>query len=482
MKFRLLEELDESIRDSLADNRFYGRQSWVTPARAASGDRIHDAVVVGAGQNGLSLAYNLRLRGVRRIKVLDAQPEDRTGPWSSFARMPRLRTPKALPGPDCDNPLLRFKTWFCAAYSEAEYATFDFIPLPYWREYLSWYRRVLEIETVNGTRVDDITWDASDQCLSVHTAGPEGRERFLARRVCLATGITGSGRWSVPEELTRNLPVGTYHCAWEDIPWDTLADRDVVVIGAGASGFDNAGRAVEAGCRSATVIGRSAFPKRDVYFELWRGRDDSEDVPEGRGTRAADLLEPLLAYHPRLADADRLQLVTALFEHGRSPANPEYLSRVRHLDRIRVLEGWPIESLSHDPATGRIQVTGQNGELSADAVIFATGPQIGLEHREELRSLTDRILTWGDRIPAGSDAPADLCGYPKLSPFFQLQSKDGDDTDLSRVYCLSDIIHNTVGIQSSRHVVTTVADHVAASLYAEQFDDHIAFINGIVTA
>ncbi|MGH3622921.1 MAG: hypothetical protein ACRDQ5_14160, partial [Sciscionella sp.] len=78
--FESAEVLDAHVRDSLHDNRFYSKQSWVAPAVARDGVKIHDVVIVGAGQNGLALAFNLKLRGVRRIVVVDAQDRDKPGP------------------------------------------------------------------------------------------------------------------------------------------------------------------------------------------------------------------------------------------------------------------------------------------------------------------------------------------------------------------------------------------------------------------
>lgn len=475
--FESVEALDAHVRDSLTDNRFYSRQSWVRPATTASGDKIHDVVVIGAGQNGLALAYQLKLRGVRRIVAVDRQPADQPGPWSSFARMHQLRTPKSIPGPDCGNPLLSFRAWFCSAHSAAEYASFDFIPLWYWREYLAWFRRILDIETVNDVAVDDIEWDPEDACFRLHTDTPV---TFTARTVCLATGITATGEWSVPPELTSLLPSGVFFDAWEAIPWPELAGADVAIAGAGATAFDNAIQALAAGCRSATVIGRRPFPKKDVYVELWRGRDDSSVFPDEASSPPADQLDALLAYHVDLADADRLRLISALFRYGRSPANAEYLARLPDLDRMTILEECPIERIDLDPATGRVRISGKGERWEFDRVIFATGPRGGIDSRPELRRVAAKTLTWGD---VAGDLAADLDHhtYPKLTTHYQLQPKPGVVADeLSRIYCLAEIVHATVGLQSVQHVVPKVAAHIAASLFSEQVSDTISFVESLL--
>jgi len=474
--FESVEALDAHVRESLADNRFYSKQSWVRPASTSDGDRIHDVVVVGAGQNGLALAYQLKLRGVRRIVVVDRQRRDRPGPWSHFARMPQLRTPKSIPGPDCGNPLLSFRAWFCSAYSAAEYASFEHIPLRHWQEYLAWFRQVLDIDTVNQVAITDIAWDPAHRCFRLRT---DDQVAFAARKVCLATGITATGQWMVPSELTGALPRRSYFVAWEEIPWPELAGADLAVVGAGATGFDNAARALASGARSVTVIGRRPFPKKDLYFELWRGRDDSAVFPDEADSPPADQLDALLAHHVELADADRRALLAGLFRHGRSPANPDYLSRVCDVDRMTILEDWRLERIDHDPATGKVRITGNGERREFDRVIFATGPRGGLDHRPELRRLAAITRTWADT----GDPPGDLDQhtYPKLTAHYQLQPRVGVIADeLRHIYCLAEIVHATVGLQSVQHVVPKVAAHIAATLYGEQVSDTIALMAALL--
>jgi FAD-dependent urate hydroxylase len=471
--FESVEALDAHVRDSLADNRFYAKQSWVRPTSTPDGERIHDVLVVGAGQNGLALAYQLKLRGVRRIAVVDRQPRDRPGPWSSFARMPHLRTPKSIPGPDCGNPLLTFRTWFRSAYSAREYASFEFIPLRYWQEYLAWFRRVLEIDTVNQVEITDLEWEPAHRYFRARAGSAA---TFAARKVCLATGITATGRWTVPPELVGALPRELYCASWEEIPWPTLAGADVAVVGAGATGFDNAARALESGARSVTVIGRRPFPKKDVYVELWRGRNDGGVFPDEADSPPADQLDALLAHHVELPDADRRQLMAGLFRHGRSPANPDYLSRVRDVDRMTILEDWPVERIDHDPATGKARIRGNGEYRDFDRVVFATGPRGGIEHRPELRRVAARTLTWGD--PPGE---LEQSTYPKLTAHYQLQPKAGVVAEeLGHIYCLAELVHATVGLQSVQHVVPKVAAHIAATLYREQVPETIAFMSALL--
>lgn len=480
--FDSIGELEAALRDHLADLRFYSRQSWVVPGVTAAGNKIFDAVIVGAGQNGLALAYNLKLRGVRRLLVVDAQDTDQPGPWHSFARMRTLRTPKSISGPECSNPLLSFKTWFCSAYSRAEYDGFNFIPLAYWQEYLSWYRRVLEIETLSNRLVTDIQWDPQNDCLRLTVDGPQRgvAAAVHTRKVGLATGMAGAGEWAPPPELAARLPRSSYYTGWEPIPWPEVMGRDVAVIGAGATGFDNAACALEAGCRSVTVYGRRPFPERDVYFELWRGRDDSGAHPCETGHPPADLLDALLAYNASLPDAERIRLVSRLLRNGWSPANPEYLARVPRVDEMVVRPDSPVQRLVYLQGQDQVRVETGADSLVFDRLIFATGVRPGLEHRPELRRLWPSIRVWGDVAGPGVQLPAGLGELPKLSPHYQLQPRQGaSGSEFGHIYSLADLLHIVVGLQSTRYVVSAIAEHMSASLYASQVCQHIEMIEQV---
>jgi len=476
--------LDAYVRDSLEDNRFYSKQSWVPPAKTADAEKIHDVVIVGAGQSGLALAFQLKLRGVRRIAVVDSQEKDRAGPWWSFARMPRMRNPKMIPGPDCGNPLLRFKSWFCAAYSEVEYNSFDFVPLKYWQEYLSWFRAVLEIETINNTTVTNIEWDEAQRCLLLETNGPGNAPlRVAARKVCLATGMTAAGSWEPPEALVDGLPRRSWFGTWEQIPWQELAGKDIAVIGAGASGFDNASYALESDCRSVTVIARSPFQKKSLFVELFHGRDDSDLLLSGEaGANPASIMDAMLDCHVLLPDMDRIRLISRLFKNGRAPVDPDYLSRVDKFEQMTILEGWPIRRIDYIPRTNKVLIAGVGErEREFDRVIFATGPKVGLKYRPELRGLMDGILTWGDWVDNAELSCLELSAYPKLTPNYQFQSKQGAESGgLANVYCLAELVHNTIGMHSLQYVAPKVAAHIASSLFSEHIEDTIAFIDSLV--
>src|SRR6267154_5823140 len=76
----------------------YPIKPWVLPRPVAAGETApYDAVVVGAGQGGLAVAFGLLRARVPNILVIDSAPAGEEGPWVTTARMTVLRSPKHQP-------------------------------------------------------------------------------------------------------------------------------------------------------------------------------------------------------------------------------------------------------------------------------------------------------------------------------------------------------------------------------------------------
>src|SRR5512139_391860 len=74
--------------------------NWVLPAKGPGGRPLLDVLVVGGGMCGQLATFALLREGIRHIRCVDRAPRGREGPWATFARMPILRSPKHLTGPD----------------------------------------------------------------------------------------------------------------------------------------------------------------------------------------------------------------------------------------------------------------------------------------------------------------------------------------------------------------------------------------------
>src|SRR4029077_11070326 len=86
--------------------------------------------------------------------------------------------------------------------------------------------------------------------------GPRGQRVLRARRVVLATGIDGSGEWRVPRAVADALPARLYAHTRDEIDFAALRGKRIAVLGAGASGFDNAATALELGAREVHLFFR----------------------------------------------------------------------------------------------------------------------------------------------------------------------------------------------------------------------------------
>ncbi|HEX4445153.1 MAG TPA: FAD-dependent oxidoreductase, partial [Polyangiaceae bacterium] len=234
----------------------YPRRDWLPVRRTAAGEPVYDVVIVGAGQGGLAAAFGLMRERVRSLLVIDENPIDRAGPWLNFARMRTLRTPKHVLGPDLGIPSLTPRAWYEAQHGEGSWEALGLIPKEGWAAYLAWYRQTLGIPVRPDTRVGALQWEEAERawripCTSVR--GGAGDSVVHARRVVLATGIEGSGRWHVPG-MIRALPAHLYAHTRADIDFEALRGKRVAVLGAGASSFDNASTALERGASEVRLF------------------------------------------------------------------------------------------------------------------------------------------------------------------------------------------------------------------------------------
>src|SRR3954465_15922965 len=94
-----LPELERVARHELAQLR-YPPPNWVLPRNAADGRAMLDVLVVGGGMCGQTAAFALLREGVTNLRCLERAGRGREGPWTTFARMDILRSPKRAPCPD----------------------------------------------------------------------------------------------------------------------------------------------------------------------------------------------------------------------------------------------------------------------------------------------------------------------------------------------------------------------------------------------
>ena len=408
-----LEVLTRQVRRDL-ELLDYPRRPWVTARRTSAGEAMYDVLIVGAGQSGLTIAFGLSRERVGNVLVVDQNPLDRAGPWLNFARMRTLRTPKYLTGPDLGIPSLTPRSYYEAQFGEGSWETLGLIPKELWASYLSWYRQTLAIPVEPETTVGELGYDVTERCFTVPCATPTGSRIARARRVVLATGIEGSGQWTVPAAVKDSLPSRLYAHTRDAIDFASLSGKRVAVLGAGASGFDNAATALEHGAREVHLLFR---------------RHKLVNVNPYRWAEFVGFLK----HHADLPDQERWRFILQILRMGQLPP-ADTLARAQAAAGFQLHAGSGWKSLSSRGDV--VQITTDTATFEVDFVIVATGFVTDLATRPELASFEPHIARWADRyVPPAAETHEDLARHPYLGPSFEFtERRPGEAPYLSRLY------------------------------------------------
>lgn len=360
--------------------------NWVLPATGPGGRPALDVLVIGAGMCGQTAAFALLREGVSNIRVIDRAERGREGPWGTFARMPTLRSPKHLTGPDLGIPSLTFRAWYEAQHGEAGWAALYKVDRLDWLRYLLWLRDTAAIPVENRTEARALRPEGG--LIRIDLAGPGGAETVHARKVVLACGREGSGGRRLPAFAAN--PRGRLHHASDPIDFGLYAGGTVAVLGASASAIDNAATALEAGAAEVTLfVRRRTFPQ--VNTSKWAAFPGFM-----RGYAALD-------------DARRWAFYTYIMGEGTPPPHESVLRCTRHPGfRIRFGEAWTGVAETPDG----LLVETARGTYPVDAAVLAIGFETDLVRRRELAAFRDAILLWGDKV-----APAEAAAYPEAARF-----------------------------------------------------------------
>ncbi|MGI6878490.1 FAD-dependent oxidoreductase [Microbacterium sp. gxy059] len=362
-------------------------------------DADADVVVIGGGQAGLTAAAKLRREGVARVQVLDREDRGREGPWATWARMRTLRTPKILHGPDAGVPAATFAAWFSAQHGERAWEELDLIPRPLWAEYLAWVRRVFDLDVRNGVEVLDVVPRGDRVAVRVRERRTGETRTILARSLVVATGIDGVGGPRIPDAVAHVDPARRIHSSGA-LDADSLRGRRVAVLGAGASAFDNAATALEAGARSVVQ-----YVRRPELPTLNTARSG-----EFRG---------MYRHYEALDDRDKLDISRRRLSLPIPPPDHSVARcRAHAAYDLRLGRGW--RRVEETPLGVRIEDTaGESAEF--DLLILGTGFAVDLDRVPWLSSLSDDIALWADRHPLGDSAvDRTIARYPYLGEGMRL--------------------------------------------------------------
>lgn len=455
-----LERLEAAAREEM---RILGHNHDWVPEPA---DGAYNVVVIGGGQAGLGAAFALSRHRIGRVKILEAGPEhpEAVGCWSRYARMQTLRSPKNMKGIEVDIPSLHTERWFRARYGDAAWESISLVPRLDWNDYLVWYRKVTDADVDFDTTVTVVEPPAEPGGDFTVRATRGGAEvTYRARRVVFSLGLDGGGGPFVPPVIA-DLPEDLRAHTEEYIDFPALAGKRVLVVGAGASGFDNAGMALENGAAEVLVVEReSEVATRNSL----------------RWMEFPGMQERFFS----LPDDDKWAF--GVFNGGlpQPPTQPSVWRAFAH-DNFELRENTMVVSAEvvGEGADRHLRVGDNHGHtLDCDFIISATGYAVDLGMRPELARVVDDIRLWSDVREEAKTHPMGRCPY--LGDGFQFLPKEGAD-EAARAY-IPRLFHFSTGARASHGVagnqlsgiyagITRIADRVAADIMVENWPDFYA--------
>ena len=413
-----LEALNHEVARALATLN-YPAAPWPTSKssthRQDEGDQDLDVLIVGAGMCGQTAAFALRREGVDRLRVIDQASLGQEGPWSTFARMHTLRSPKHLTGPDLGIPSLSFRAWYSALHGEQAWDTLYKIDRLDWHRYLLWLRVQTGIAVDNNFMFKSVRPDPHHpgQKLEVLIEDKLHQRQALVRcrHLVLALGRDGSGklRWPAfkswqPDHLGRFQSV--WHAA-DPIDFNRMRAKRVAVLGAGASAFDNAACALEAGADSV---------------ELHIRRNELPQINKSKGASYPGFQRGFFS----LSDANRWHLMNYIFDEQVPPPH-ESVHRCERFDRFKIClnHAWEdLKIIEHEQQDGKhrqvVQVQSNQGSHVFDQVILATGFDVDLMARTDHENFACAVQRWRDYVsPDAASAFPESARFPYLGPGFE---------------------------------------------------------------
>lgn len=394
--------------------------NWVQAHHGPAGQPVLDVLIAGGGMCGQTVAQALLRDGIRNILAIDQAAYGQEGPWDTYARMLTLRSPKHLTGPDLGVPSMTFRAWYEAQHGTGEVSTFapgvpgwaglHKVGRVDWRDYLLWVRSVMTLPIANQTRLLEVGDQPGADGRTLITAKVQdanGQRTLLCRKLVLALGRDGSGapRWPSFPSLNAVQAQGhsrVFHSA-DAIDFAALKGLHIGVLGAGASAFDNAACALEAGASVTQFCRRPQLPQ--VNKSKWTA------------------FPGCLAGFESLDDERKWQIYSYIF----SEQVPPPWETVRRCDAhdgftLRLAETW----LDVHASDESVKVVSPQDTYHFDAIIFGTGFDVDLLERPEMARYSAHIDTWAKHVgPEKAAACTEAAGFPYLGHGFELQSADG---------------------------------------------------------
>lgn len=443
-------QLTKRVRRELAYLDYPARE-WTVP-RFTNGAPVLDVLIAGAGQSGLGIAFGLRLERITNFRIIDRSRRGFEGPWRTFARMKQLRTPKEVTGIDFGVPGLTVRAWYEAKFGRRAWDCIDTLPQEEWRLYLDWYRDVLDLAVEN--EVELMLIEPADNVFVAHLRRSDRIELVHAKKIVFATGFEGSGSWRAPKSLVTHLTADLYARSADEIDFRKLAGKRIGILGAGASAFDNAALALEAGAaRVDLCFRRSEIPR--VNPLTWMN------------------FAGMLGHFAELTDLDRWRFMRHILEELPVPPTQDAYWRCRRFENF----AWHANCTWSfvDASSGIARVRSRDRSFEFDFIIFATGVETDLSARPELALFFEKIALWDDRFapPSGEESES-LARYPYLGQAFEFTERQSGTAPflcgLHNFTCGAMLSHGISGaaITGIKYGVRRLVNGIARDLFREE--------------
>ena len=450
---RTLAELEAQVRRDL-EILDYPIKPWFKPVKRTDGAHVHDVVVIGGGHSGLCAAFALKREKILNSIVLDENPAGLEGPWQTYARMPDLRTRKTVTGAELGYSNLTYRAYFEARFGAEAYQNLRRITCDEWSSYLAWMRRTLDLPVQNDARVHLIERDEGMFRLNATVAGASAT--FFARRIILASGPLSTGGTTIPDPIAEGLPKSAYGHVYDDVDFAKLKGKRIIVIGAGASAFDNAATALELGCREVQMlVRRPHIPRLSlIRWTDWSG---------------------FLNTYADLDDDQRWKLAK---EVQRNPSPPP----IRALNRVDKRPDFHIHfdspPISARMDGGEVLVATPKGEHRADYVLCATGFSARLDKAPLFASIGKHIALWRDRYTPTDGGSEKFLSSPYLGRHYEFMEKvPGEAPWLKHIFNFSQSATLSMGptgrVSGLKYGVRRLMIGVSNSFVREDFDQHL---------
>lgn len=439
------------------------RREWVKKRFTQDGVPILDVAIIGGGQTGLTMAFSLQRHCIRNIQVFDKSPEDAAGSWISIGRMKTLRTPKTTTGPDLDIPVLSVQHWFSKKYGAEAWERLDYIPRLVWHDYLNWFRKVLKLPIQFNSLVGPLSWDEKNLAYRFTVNHHNTLEEVFARKVILAVGLEGSGKWMIPKFITEKLPRSRYSQAAWPIQKESINGKSIAILGAGPNAFDLALEASRMGAKAIQI-----FSKRDRLVTL-------HCFKWGEFTG-------FMKCFTDLSDEQKYSFAARMYEMGQPPV-PERVEKAFALPNFTMSYSSPwIDAYEED---GRVTIETPKKRYQADFLILATGWHCDLHARPELELLVDKIAKWKDKYHPPLDRSYNkILEFPYLGRGFQFTPKDAEqDAYLHSLFNMTGggLVSNGfcagTGLTGMKYSIDLITHEICRQFFMEDADQYYSFFD-----